>query len=95
MGNIRLMQCLRDYLNSLTGHEQAAFAAKCGTSIGYLRKALSAGQLTSPERCVLIEQITKGAVSRRHLRPDDWHRIWPELIGTDGAPAIPQEVAHG
>jgi len=22
------------------------------------------------------------------LRPDDWHRIWPELIGTEGAPAI-------
>lgn len=23
-------------------------------------------------------------------RPDDWHLIWPELIGTDGAPAIKQ-----
>lgn len=23
------------------------------------------------------------------LRPNDWHRIWPELIGTPGAPAIP------
>lgn len=82
------MQCLRDYLNSLPVSEQAVFAAKCGTSIGYLRKALSAGQVPSPERCVLIEQITGGALSRRDLRPDDWHRIWPELIETDGAPQI-------
>lgn len=22
------------------------------------------------------------------LRPDDWHRIWPELIGADGAPPV-------
>lgn len=25
------------------------------------------------------------------LRPDDWHRIWPMLIGIDGAPAVPAE----
>lgn len=25
------------------------------------------------------------------LRPDDWHRIWPMLVGTDGAPEIPAE----
>jgi DNA-binding transcriptional regulator YdaS (Cro superfamily) len=82
------MQCLRDYLNSLPVSEQAVFAAKLGSSVGYLRKALSAGQVTSPERCVLIEQITGGALSRRDLRPDDWHRIWPELIETDGAPRL-------
>lgn len=22
------------------------------------------------------------------LRPDDWHRIWPELVGTKGAPDV-------
>lgn len=32
------------------------------------------------ERCVQIEQATKGAVRRQDLRPDDWQRIWPELI---------------
>lgn len=30
-------------------------------------------------RCVQIEQITGGAVTRKDLRPDDWHEIWPEL----------------
>lgn len=32
------------------------------------------------------------------LRPDDWHRIWPELIGTEGAPTVAAETgeaAHG
>ena len=31
------------------------------------------------ERCVDIERVTEGSVTRRDLRPDDWHRIWPEL----------------
>ena len=32
------------------------------------------------ERCTDIERATSGAVTRRDLRPDDWHRIWPELV---------------
>lgn len=32
------------------------------------------------ERCILIEQYTKGVVTRKDLRPDDWHLIWPELL---------------
>lgn len=39
--------------------------------------------------CAAIELATKGKVTRRDLRPDDWSRIWPELIGTDGAPPVP------
>jgi DNA-binding transcriptional regulator YdaS (Cro superfamily) len=38
----------------------------------------------------LIEHET--GVSRWDLRPADWHRIWPELIGADGAPPIPEEI---
>lgn len=30
-------------------------------------------------RCVQIEQATNGAVTRKDLRPDDYHLIWPEL----------------
>ena len=40
--------------------------------------------------CVRIEQITNKLVTRRDLRPDDWHLIWPEL-----APQPQQEVSHG
>ena len=31
------------------------------------------------ERASDIEQVTNGAVTRKDLRPDDWHRQWPEL----------------
>lgn len=30
-------------------------------------------------RCVAIERATKGAVTRRDLRPEDWQEVWPEL----------------
>ena len=29
--------------------------------------------------CIAIEHATEGEVTRRDLRPDDWHLIWPEL----------------
>ena len=31
------------------------------------------------EHCAGIEAATKGIVTRRDLRPDDWQKIWPEL----------------
>ncbi|MFD4120785.1 transcriptional regulator [Alcaligenes faecalis] len=30
-------------------------------------------------RCVQIEQLTNGEVTRQMLRPDDYHEMWPEL----------------
>ena len=42
--------------------------------------------------CVAIELHTNGAVTRRDLRPDDWHLIWPELA--DSKPNHPQATAH-
>lgn len=47
-----------------------------------------ADRLPGAENCVSIEKATDGAVRRWDLRPDDWHRIWPELIGAEGAPAV-------
>lgn len=43
-------------------------------------------------RCLPIEQATSRTVMRWDLRQDDWHLIWPELIGADGAPAVPQPL---
>jgi DNA-binding transcriptional regulator YdaS (Cro superfamily) len=39
------------------------------------------------EWCARVEQVLN--VRRWDLRPDDWHLIWPELIGTEGAPDVP------
>ena len=46
------------------------------------------------DRCVAIERATDGAVRRWDLRPDDWHQIWPELVGAEGAPDVPATETH-
>lgn len=45
------------------------------------------GRQPGPEYAVAIEQATKGAVTRKDLRPDDWNRIWPELVKRSKATA--------
>lgn len=73
------MDKLLAYLNGLDFHQREVFAHKCKTTVGYLRKACSAGQSIGPEICVAIERASEGTVTRRDLRPDDWRDIWPEL----------------
>lgn len=90
------MESLRAYLNGLELEEQRRFAALCGTTLGYLRKAISTDPRLSPAICAQAEVHSGGAVTRIDLRPSDWHRIWPELIGTPGAPPVlSEERAHG
>jgi DNA-binding transcriptional regulator YdaS (Cro superfamily) len=73
------MERFRAYWNSLTPEEKRAFAAACGTTEGYLRKAFSVGSLLGPELCVAIEIASAGRITRQDLRPDDFGRFWPEL----------------
>lgn len=47
-----------------------------------------AGRVPSAGNCVAIERATGGTVRRWDLRPQDWHLIWPELIGAEGAPKV-------
>lgn len=50
------------------------------------------GKRTFPvEHCATLDGVT--SIRRWDLRPDDWHRIWPELIGAAGAPPVPAEEA--
>lgn len=67
------------FLNSLSTDQQQTYAANCGTTVGYLRKACSIGQTFGPELCTRLDLNSHGAVSRQELRPKDWHEIWPEL----------------
>ena len=53
-----------------------------------------AGRFPSPENCVALEQATRKMVRRWDLRPHDWHLIWPELIGAEGAPGVPSSTAE-
>ena len=75
-------------------------AAELATRIG-VKHVAQVNQWRNPNQgrrpdaanCVAIEQATSCAVMRWDLRADDWHLIWPELIGTDGAPAKTAEGA--
>lgn len=50
----------------------------------------ASGKRPVPEKAAIaIERATSGAVTRRDLRPDDWHLIWPELAHK----TVEQEVA--
>lgn len=54
----------------------------------------SLGQRPVPiARCKSIEDATAGAVTRRDLRPDDWHRIWPELITAEHPAPVEAKAA--
>lgn len=73
------MHTLKTYLDSMTKEEQADFAERCKTSIGYLRKAISVNSRLGTELCVLIEKESNGKVSRKDLI-SDWETRWPELV---------------
>lgn len=40
--------------------------------------------------CPQIVGLLHGALREWDLRPDDWHRYWPALVGKKGAPPIPE-----
>ena len=93
------MRLLLEYLNSLPVAEQSSFAQRCGTTVGYLRKAVSVGQLLKVVVCVAIERETRRIASERgdpslvvtceELRPDV---AW-EVLRLQAAPATEREAA--
>jgi DNA-binding transcriptional regulator YdaS (Cro superfamily) len=85
------MKVLTAYLNDLAVVDQQAFAQRCGTSLGYLRKAVSAGQKLGESLCISIDRESGGAVPCEALRPDvDW-----AYLRTGGAPYVrPPEISR-
>lgn len=82
---------LREYLDGLPRGGVTGFSGRVAIAPVYLLQlaARQNGREASPELCVRIEQATDGVVSRSKLRPNDWHRLWPELItATHPAPAL-------
>lgn len=75
------MDILIKYFNSLPNEDRNTFLRKAGLTENYLRSACSRNVLFEAARCVQVERATDGQVTRRDLRPDDWHLIWPELEG--------------
>ncbi len=86
---------LKTYLKSLPDDDaREAFALACATTLGHMRNCMYVeGKQLAPAACVLAERNSGAKVMRWDLRPDDWHQIWPELIGRKGAPAVPKQEA--
>lgn len=80
---------LADYLRAERGRT-ARVAASCGLAPAFLSQIANGVRPAPAERCAAIERATGGAVRRWVLRPSDWHEVWPELVGVDGAPPPPE-----
>jgi len=74
--------------------ERAGGVGKLAAAIDVGQSVVSnwrARESVPPEHCAAIELAT--GVSRKRLRPNDWARIWPELVTAEhpapveGAPA--------
>lgn len=73
------MDKLRAYLKTLSPDDQAKYAQRCGTTLGYLRKVLSVSSKSEEpfklgESIVIaLDRESGGAVPCESLRPDvDW-----------------------
>lgn len=82
---------LKNHLSIIGRGSASLLGREIGVSPVLISQWANGDRPVPPKHCVAIERATNGAVTRRDLRPDDWHLIWPELA------AAPQkvEVAHG
>jgi len=81
---------LLDYFSGGRGR-CSRVARAVGQQAGYLSQ-IANGLRPAPAH--LVPQIVKacdGEVRHWDLR-QDWHLIWPDLIGVDGAPAVPAQA---
>jgi DNA-binding transcriptional regulator YdaS (Cro superfamily) len=69
---------IKTYISSARGNS-VLLSKNLGVSMSFLSQMASGAATISIPRCVAIEQATNGKVTRKDLRPDDWHLIWPEL----------------
>lgn len=68
-------ECLLAWLKAATDEQ----VARTGTSRAYLRMIAYGHKTASAEIAARTEVETRGVVTRKSLRPQDWKLIWPEL----------------
>jgi DNA-binding transcriptional regulator YdaS (Cro superfamily) len=72
---------------------QAGLSRVLGVTAAAVNQWIKGLRPVPPKHCLAIERATNGAVTRRDLRPDDCHLIWPDLAPT--RPTQAGEPAHG
>lgn len=73
------MDKLKSFFAGIPRTDRDLFAERCGTTVAFLRNVIYGQRRAGEKLCVAIERESGGRVTRRDLRPDDWHLIWPEL----------------
>lgn len=79
-----MSEALRTYLNSLEVDEQVLYAERAGTTLGYLRKALSTKERIAESTAIALDRESNGAVPVESVRPDV---DWSYLRGTSKRPS--------
>lgn len=87
---VRGMSNLHEF-KAKRGLTQEQLASLFDVSQGMVWQWLNNKRPISPEQAVSLEQISGNELRRWDLRPNDWWRIWPELIGAPDAPSVPNE----
>lgn len=67
------------YLSRKPRGEAARLARQTGIKPQNISAFAANRKKVSIKAAKQIEDATKGAVTRKELRPDDWFDIWPEL----------------
>lgn len=83
---------LRDYLQTAPRGTASRVARELGVNPVMVWQWAAGRKPVPVERAAPLERATGGAVMRWHSRPIDWHHMWPELVGTKGAPSLQQEI---
>lgn len=92
-GYCSVMDTLRTYLGTLAPDDQAAFAVRAGTTIGYLRKALSKRTRFDGALARRLDEQSGGQVSRSELRPDIFDAPEVATLDPDADRIVPVEGA--
>lgn len=66
---------LQEFFNNKPRGAQVELARRCGISKTWMNLLTSGREVPSPELALLIEKFTRGAVTRKTLRPDIFGEI--------------------
>lgn len=76
-------------MSTISIDERRRLCDEFGLDAAHLYQLLTGRREMEPMKAVELEVRTGGRLRRWHLRARTWHLVWPELVGTEGAPALP------
>lgn len=78
----------------ITPDRRRTLAALISCNEQYLYQCLTGKRDMDAAKAMTAETLTGGELRRWQLCQSGWHRIWPDLIGTEGAPAVAEATAE-